>query len=419
MSAPANTLAELADRISHKASTLLVERDGEATILKGVKASYDEPEKAMSPDEEKAGFGLWYTISDGGVDDDKDTIDPKGWELEDFKACHSPVLLNHDSRSASSLPVARAPKTALQGSTLRSYAEFPSVDLNPFGNMVGRMALHKFGLGGASVGFKPHEWKFNADRGSWAIDYLRQKLREWSITPIPCNTRAVQDAKSFGIDVAPLLAYCEQVLDEGGTHILVPRKHLERIFAATKSASGEIARVFLPFGLEGLAIDLEKATTSSPFGESAEFADAALAVAEKAEEAPEAKTDPAPAETDPAPAEGTDEPAPACELCERKILSLDGVHIVGEGKAARMFTCKADSVGAALPPEPKDAPAPAAKNAPTEPEDRGGAADGDNGGDAGNDDPAFDRAELEAMADKAVQELKDAVGESHGVIPDF
>ena len=183
---------------------------------------------------EENGVKLFFTISTGHIDRDGDTIEQSGWDLSEYKK--NPVVLwAHDS---SAPPVAKANATYLAETVsknvgedavhLMSVAEFPSRDLYPFGNMVGRLYKNGF-LHGASVGFLPVEYEINREREGFSpVDFKSQKLLEWSAVPVPSNPEGLVQARSSGIDLAPMVTWAEKILDGEGSLIL-PRHLLEEV----------------------------------------------------------------------------------------------------------------------------------------------------------------------------------------------
>lgn len=178
---------------------------------------YHATEIKQVDDEERT---LEFVISDGQVDRDRDVINPKGWNLKDFRK--NPVVLwAHDYRSP---PIGRAMKVSLEGDQLISRAKFTDVDMNPFGDMIFRMLQGKF-LNAVSVGFRPTKYEFVQDpdneerRGG--INFDKQELLEFSVVPVPANPRALQrrdllwlaNAHEVGIDTSPLRKWAEEMLD--------------------------------------------------------------------------------------------------------------------------------------------------------------------------------------------------------------
>ncbi len=170
---------------------------------------------------------LQFTISTGVVDRDQDTISPAGWKLDDYKK--NPVVLW--AHIYDEPPVARALVTWIEDDKLKSRSEFTSPDLYPFGFMIYRMYKEGF-LNATSVGFMPEKWQFSDDR-KWGVDFLEQALLEYSCVPVPANPEALIEARSKGIDTAPLVEWAMKTLDGhyGEAGLWVPRKQVEQIIA--------------------------------------------------------------------------------------------------------------------------------------------------------------------------------------------
>lgn len=171
-----------------------------------------------------------FTFSDATVDHSGDSISVDGWQLDVF--AQNPVALwCHDSYSP---PLGSASNVGPAGGKLMGDIEFATADLFPFADMIYRMVKAKL-VRAVSVGFLPVEWKFVSDsKRPFGIDFVKQKLLEISLCPIPCNPNALQSAKSLGIDTAPLREWASKVLDEGGT-VLIPRGLLEDTFRQAKT----------------------------------------------------------------------------------------------------------------------------------------------------------------------------------------
>ncbi len=197
---------------------------------------------------------LQFTISTGVVDRDEDTISPAGWKLDDYKK--NPVVLW--AHIYDGVPVARALVTWIEDDKLKSRAEFTSPDLYPFGFMIYRMYKEGF-LNATSVGFMPEKWQFSDDR-KWGVDFLEQALLEYSCVPVPANPEALIEARSKGIDTAPLAEWAMKTLDghNGEAGLWVPRKQVEQIVAvltprravSVPAGTGEQAKVHAPVDVE-------------------------------------------------------------------------------------------------------------------------------------------------------------------------
>jgi len=174
---------------------------------------------------------LRFTISTAAVDRDRDTIDPQGWDLKNFKK--NPVVLwAHNYHEP---PVARSIQHKIvevkaagpdKSSKLISTAEFMPQEMNEKSHMVHQMLKGGF-LNATSVGFQPKEWVFNEERKG--VDFSKQELLEYSIVPVPSNPEALIEARSAGINTGPYLEWCQKVLDEDGGGIWLPRKDIENM----------------------------------------------------------------------------------------------------------------------------------------------------------------------------------------------
>jgi HK97 family phage prohead protease len=177
---------------------------------------------------------LQFAISSNTLDRDGDTIDPAGWNLENYR--QNPVVLwAHDYGEP---PVARSLKEWVDDEKLKSRAEFTPKELYPFGFMIFQMLKGGF-LNTTSVGFRPEEWNFaeGAER-KFGIDFKRQELLEYSVVPVPSNPQALIEARSVGIDTAPMLAWAEKVLDIDDSGIWLPRKNVEDIYKLLRPDKG-------------------------------------------------------------------------------------------------------------------------------------------------------------------------------------
>ena len=124
-----------------------------------------------------------------------DVIDPKGWQLENFKA--NPVFLwGHNGRSIP--PIGRALDVQRTERGLNFKIEFASKEIHPFADTVFKLYQGGF-LKGVSVGFIPkrREIMLDANGDFIGFKFLEQELLELSAVSIPANPDAlVQEAVS-------------------------------------------------------------------------------------------------------------------------------------------------------------------------------------------------------------------------------
>ena len=132
-----------------------------------------------------------HVISTGVEDRDGDTIDPKGWILDEF--LKNPVVLfahRHDLP-----PVARAIKIKAGENGLEALTQFPPKGISDLADTV--FDLNRLGfIRSWSVGFDPEKFTMREDGG---IAFEEQKLLEYSSVPVPANADAVNLAVSKGI----------------------------------------------------------------------------------------------------------------------------------------------------------------------------------------------------------------------------
>jgi HK97 family phage prohead protease len=194
-----------------------------------VRLATAEPE-LVSQDGGQDSRKLRFVFSDGTVDRAGDSIDPKGWQTSSFM--DNPVALwAHDSYSP---PIGRASNVLTVADKLMGDIEFMTADISPFADSIFRMIKAGF-IKAVSVGFIPLEWKFSSDaKRQFGIDFTKQELLEISVCPVPCNPNALQEAKSAGIDTAPLRDWAVKLLDGVGS-VMVPRSLLEETFRQAKT----------------------------------------------------------------------------------------------------------------------------------------------------------------------------------------
>lgn len=290
-------------------------RDGNAAGLAIRKQYTAEIGKASEEQEERV---LQVVISTGALDRDNDTIAPKGWDLKDYKK--NPVVLwTHDYWSP---PIAKTRKVWIENDQLKAIAEFTAEDVYPFGYMIYRMCREKF-LNAASVGFRPKEYKVRTDEDEhgYGWDFLKQILLEYSIVPVPSNPEALIEARSMGIDLAPMREWAEKVLDGelGESGIWVPRKAVEGIAEFLGSKRGLLVSSPKPFaGAQAKAeesdpepVDPNKA--DEPEEPAVELADVPAAAGEEPEKSEDSES-PATAPAETAEPEKTEDPEPMAEV---------------------------------------------------------------------------------------------------------
>lgn len=191
-----------------------------------VRASFDTEIKAEGDTR-----SLTFVISTANVDRMGDTIAAEGWKLDAFRK--NPVVLwAHDS---SSLPLGKASKVWVEQGRLMATAEFTPSGMARFNDTVFDMLKGGF-LSATSVGFSPLKYAFTDDpQRRFGIDFLEQELLEFSVVPVPANAEALIQARSAGIDIAPVREWMEATLRKEGKTI-IPLDRLEAVERAAKNA---------------------------------------------------------------------------------------------------------------------------------------------------------------------------------------
>ena len=141
---------------------------------------------------------LRFTISTANPDRANDTIDPRGWHLDDFR--RNPVVLWSHSKDVP--PIARATDIRVVGNRLVASAEFAPKAIHPLADQIYQLLKAGF-LTGASVGFKPIKWQRN-DAGG--ISYQEQSLLEFSVCSVPAHPEALLETRANKAAVMKWLA---------------------------------------------------------------------------------------------------------------------------------------------------------------------------------------------------------------------
>jgi len=154
-----------------------------------------------------------FIISSKTQDRHGDTIKQGGWLIDNY--LRNPVVQwAHDGNIPA---IAQAPNTKVRrNKELFSEATFASQEEHghEFAEMIYRLVEGDF-IRGASVGFRPITWEFRRDPEGMTtgVDYIEQELLEWSVCNVPSNPDGLLQARSAGINIAPMYKWAESVLD--------------------------------------------------------------------------------------------------------------------------------------------------------------------------------------------------------------
>lgn len=306
----------------------------------------DDISLIKSSDEDKDSRSVRFVISTGAVDRERDVISPKGWDLKHFRK-NPVVLFAHDNRRP---PIGRGFDLEKGDEALKASVEFMDneTDTSGFSDMIFRMIKGGF-LRATSVGFLPKEWEFedeDADR-VFGINFSKQELLEFSIVPVPANPEALIEARSKGIDTAPLQTWLQEALDcwtDFKGMLLVPKSQVEQIAKYADPKSKKSVFVLSPDEQDRLLkqnIDAAKAQKGpDPEAEKLEA---------KATDTPE--TEPDTSEKEPETAETTEkQPDSAAEPADPPEKAANGhdnapirLKVVGDGRPQSTFIVDAET----------------------------------------------------------------------------
>ncbi|QKD04265.1 HK97 family phage prohead protease [Mesorhizobium loti] len=147
------------------------------------------------PDASAVSRKVRYVLSDGSVDRMSDTINPNGWQLDEIRR-NPVVLFGHKSDEP---PIGKLSGLQVVGGKLIGDVEFADAETYAFADTIFRLVKGGY-LRAGSVGFVPIEWKFTTDQSrKGGVDFLKQQLLEFSVTPVPANPNALSDARSKGL----------------------------------------------------------------------------------------------------------------------------------------------------------------------------------------------------------------------------
>jgi HK97 family phage prohead protease len=156
------------------------------------------------------GRTLSFVFSTGEVDRYGDTINPNGWQLDNYNK-NGMALFGHDAGSVENV-IGRGKNVRVQGSKLVGDIEFMDSSINPLADVVYQMIKGGF-LNTDSVGFAPIEWKQRSDKSRpGGIDFSKVELLEVSVVPVPALPSSLVQARAAGIDTSNFASWAARQL---------------------------------------------------------------------------------------------------------------------------------------------------------------------------------------------------------------
>ena len=132
-----------------------------------------------------------FIMSNASVDRMGDTIDPMGWELNNFKK--NPIaLFNHNY----DMIVGKWNNIRVEEGNLIGDLELAEAGTSELVDTVRSLVEQRI-LSAVSVGFAATEYEF----GETGVDFKKQELMECSLVSVPANPQALAIARSFNCDV--------------------------------------------------------------------------------------------------------------------------------------------------------------------------------------------------------------------------
>jgi hypothetical protein len=155
------------------------------------------------------------------------------------------VLFAHDDKQP---PIGRGTNIDTSSPDCTIDITFAPREILPFAGTIRDLVAGKW-LRAVSLSWQPIEYKRSSDPDVTAI-FTKIDMLECSIVPLPALPGALLDARSHGIDTAPLYEWAERLLDKGDM-TLVARGELEQLRRAAKmptAAASRPSRTDIPIG---------------------------------------------------------------------------------------------------------------------------------------------------------------------------
>jgi hypothetical protein len=173
-----------------------------------------------------------FVFSNEKVGRDGHVVLNRGIQTTNF--LRNPVVLwAHDDQQP---PIGRGSNIDTSGINARLDVTFAPRETLPFAATIRDLVAGKW-LRALSMSWQPLEWSYSSDksRPPGGVDFTRVDLLEVSVVPLPALPDALLDARSCGIDTAPLREWAARALDTR-MYRGIPRRQLEQLYGATGTA---------------------------------------------------------------------------------------------------------------------------------------------------------------------------------------
>jgi hypothetical protein len=177
------------------------ERDGDIAII----ASSNQTPTFGSGGDRK----VRYVFSTPAVGRDLHTVAADAWQITNF--LRNPVFLWAHSDTLP--PIGRVIEIGDIGGKLKGTVEYAERDLNPFAHTVYQLVRAGY-LAAVSTAWIPIEGTMSRDKSRpKGVDFSKVELLEVSQVPVPALPTALAEARSCGIDTAPIKKWASATLD--------------------------------------------------------------------------------------------------------------------------------------------------------------------------------------------------------------
>ena len=197
-------------------------------------------------------------LSDERVALDNHLIKTDGIDTSEYNGA---VLFAHQQDQP---PIARMLSTRKRGTALVGRMQFPDEETYPFADTIYKLIVGRY-LNSMSLSWFPTETRPARDRARPdGMDFLRCKILEASVVPVPANPGCLIEARSRGINVQPLHEWAMRALDSRAA-LKVPRLQIEALYRDTSMSKQYPGAAIAPVD-ESAAIAARRAHAASLLG---------------------------------------------------------------------------------------------------------------------------------------------------------